>query len=184
MLSAALIPVAFAFIPNPMSTWQSGRCTWPDGASGRTGPGRGRSLEKFLMTTPPYSYGRGRRFFVPVWAWAKFAKTETRRATTNHFFMMMPLSPGRLSAMIQCPGMLWIEKPGAPGAGRGFTTRFCYSGNLHHRPFRSLQVTNATVVETTLSGLKLLGRGKVRDIYEVDGKLLLVASDRLSAFDV
>ena len=45
-------------------------------------------------------------------------------------------------------------------------------------------MTNATVVETTLSGLKLLGRGKVRDIYEVDGKLLLVASDRLSAFDV
>jgi phosphoribosylaminoimidazole-succinocarboxamide synthase len=45
-------------------------------------------------------------------------------------------------------------------------------------------VTHATVVETTLSGLKLLGRGKVRDIYDVDGKLLLVASDRLSAFDV
>jgi phosphoribosylaminoimidazole-succinocarboxamide synthase len=32
--------------------------------------------------------------------------------------------------------------------------------------------------------LKLLGRGKVRDIYDVDGRLLLVASDRLSAFDV
>ena len=45
-------------------------------------------------------------------------------------------------------------------------------------------MTQTTVVETTLSGLKLLGRGKVRDIYEVDGKLLLVASDRLSAFDV
>jgi phosphoribosylaminoimidazole-succinocarboxamide synthase len=45
-------------------------------------------------------------------------------------------------------------------------------------------VTQATVVETNLSGLKQLGRGKVRDIYEVDGKLLLVASDRLSAFDV
>ena len=41
-----------------------------------------------------------------------------------------------------------------------------------------------TVVETKLAGLKFLGRGKVRDIYEVDGKLLLVASDRLSAFDV
>jgi phosphoribosylaminoimidazole-succinocarboxamide synthase len=40
------------------------------------------------------------------------------------------------------------------------------------------------VVETNLPGMKLLGRGKVRDIYEVDGKLLLVASDRLSAFDV
>jgi phosphoribosylaminoimidazole-succinocarboxamide synthase len=41
-----------------------------------------------------------------------------------------------------------------------------------------------TVVETKLGGMKFLGRGKVRDIYEVDGKLLLVASDRLSAFDV
>jgi phosphoribosylaminoimidazole-succinocarboxamide synthase len=40
------------------------------------------------------------------------------------------------------------------------------------------------VTETNLSGLTLLGRGKVRDIYEVEDKLLLVASDRLSAFDV
>ena len=45
-------------------------------------------------------------------------------------------------------------------------------------------MSQSTVVETSLSGLKLLGRGKVRDIYEVEGKLLLVASDRLSAFDV
>ena len=45
-------------------------------------------------------------------------------------------------------------------------------------------MSQTTVVETTLSGLKLLGRGKVRDIYDVDGKLMLVASDRLSAFDV
>ncbi len=45
-------------------------------------------------------------------------------------------------------------------------------------------MTLEAVVETSLSGLKFLGRGKVRDIYEVDGKLLLVASDRLSAFDV
>jgi phosphoribosylaminoimidazole-succinocarboxamide synthase len=45
-------------------------------------------------------------------------------------------------------------------------------------------VTQTTVVETSLTGLKLLGRGKVRDIYEVDGELLLVASDRISAFDV
>ena len=41
-----------------------------------------------------------------------------------------------------------------------------------------------TVFETNLPGLKLIGRGKVRDIYEADGKVLLVASDRLSAFDV
>jgi phosphoribosylaminoimidazole-succinocarboxamide synthase len=55
---------------------------------------------------------------------------------------------------------------------------------LTKSPFGGSNVTQATVVETLLSGLKQLGRGKVRDIYEVDGKLLLVASDRLSAFDV
>ena len=39
--------------------------------------------------------------------------------------------------------------------------------------------------ESTIKSLPLLGRGKVRDIYAVgNDKLLLVASDRLSAFDV
>ena len=42
----------------------------------------------------------------------------------------------------------------------------------------------ATVWESNLP-LPLVGRGKVRDIYAVgDDKLLIVASDRLSAFDV
>ena len=39
--------------------------------------------------------------------------------------------------------------------------------------------------ETSLRGLKLLHRGKVRDVYEADPRhLLIVTSDRLSAFDV
>ena len=42
-----------------------------------------------------------------------------------------------------------------------------------------------TLFETSLRSLPLLGRGKVRDIYAVDDDhLLIVASDRLSAFDV
>src|SRR5262245_26330856 len=40
------------------------------------------------------------------------------------------------------------------------------------------------VTEELLSGLKLFNRGKVRDIYDLGDKLLLVASDRISAFDV
>ncbi|MBN1169459.1 phosphoribosylaminoimidazolesuccinocarboxamide synthase [Candidatus Micrarchaeota archaeon] len=40
-----------------------------------------------------------------------------------------------------------------------------------------------TVTETNL-GLKLLRKGKVRDTYELDDSLLMVATDRLSAFDV
>jgi phosphoribosylaminoimidazole-succinocarboxamide synthase len=38
--------------------------------------------------------------------------------------------------------------------------------------------------EASLSGLTLHSRGKVRDIYDLGDKLLLVASDRISAFDV
>jgi phosphoribosylaminoimidazole-succinocarboxamide synthase len=39
------------------------------------------------------------------------------------------------------------------------------------------------VLETRLAGLKLRGRGKVRDIYEDGARLLIVATDRISAFD-
>jgi phosphoribosylaminoimidazole-succinocarboxamide synthase len=42
-----------------------------------------------------------------------------------------------------------------------------------------------TQIQSTLHSLPLLGRGKVRDNYAVgDDKLLIVTSDRLSAFDV
>src|SRR5512136_2145476 len=39
-------------------------------------------------------------------------------------------------------------------------------------------------LETQLEGLKLFRRGKVRDVYEHGDKLLLIATDRISAFDV
>src|SRR4026208_1310124 len=42
----------------------------------------------------------------------------------------------------------------------------------------------APVLQTSLSDLKLHRRGKVRDVYEVDDQsLLIVATDRISAFD-
>jgi phosphoribosylaminoimidazole-succinocarboxamide synthase len=37
---------------------------------------------------------------------------------------------------------------------------------------------------TALADLRLHASGKVREIYEVDGELLMVASDRISAYDV
>jgi phosphoribosylaminoimidazole-succinocarboxamide synthase len=40
------------------------------------------------------------------------------------------------------------------------------------------------VIKTEFKGLNLIHRGKVRDLYEVDDKLLMVATDRISAFDV
>src|SRR5678815_699436 len=42
----------------------------------------------------------------------------------------------------------------------------------------------ATLLQTSLSDLQLLRRGKVRDVYNVDeNSLLVVATDRISAFD-
>ena len=40
------------------------------------------------------------------------------------------------------------------------------------------------LVSSSLPGLSLVGRGKVRDIYSLDDMLLIVATDRISAFDV
>jgi len=40
------------------------------------------------------------------------------------------------------------------------------------------------LIKTEFPGLKLSGRGKVRDNYDLDGNLLIVATDRISAFDV
>jgi phosphoribosylaminoimidazole-succinocarboxamide synthase len=40
------------------------------------------------------------------------------------------------------------------------------------------------LLKSHFEDLKLVKRGKVRDVYEIDDKLLIVASDRMSAFDV
>jgi phosphoribosylaminoimidazole-succinocarboxamide synthase len=44
-------------------------------------------------------------------------------------------------------------------------------------------ISTAPVLDTAFPELKLHGRGKVRDIYQVGDQLLLVATDRISAFD-
>lgn len=43
---------------------------------------------------------------------------------------------------------------------------------------------HSVLLKTNLPGVKLFSRGKVRDVYELGDKLLVVATDRLSAFDV
>ena len=45
-------------------------------------------------------------------------------------------------------------------------------------------MTEAPVIKTDYKDLHLIHRGKVRDLYEVEDKLLMVATDRISAFDV
>jgi phosphoribosylaminoimidazole-succinocarboxamide synthase len=44
-------------------------------------------------------------------------------------------------------------------------------------------MSSPVVLETNLSGLTLARRGKVRDVYDLGDHLLIVATDRISAFD-
>lgn len=44
-------------------------------------------------------------------------------------------------------------------------------------------MTEKAIVKTELKGLDLKSRGKVRDMYDMGDKLLIVTSDRISAFD-
>ena len=39
------------------------------------------------------------------------------------------------------------------------------------------------LLNTALPGIEKHAQGKVRDVYRVDGQLLIVATDRISAFD-
>ncbi len=51
------------------------------------------------------------------------------------------------------------------------------------KPEGSVIPTNPVLLESNLAGIELHGRGKVRDVYSIDGRLLIVATDRISAFD-
>src|SRR5512139_4211775 len=45
-------------------------------------------------------------------------------------------------------------------------------------------MASKVISSTEFETLKLKGRGKVRDIYDLGDHLLIVATDRISAFDV
>jgi phosphoribosylaminoimidazole-succinocarboxamide synthase len=44
-------------------------------------------------------------------------------------------------------------------------------------------ILEPVILQTELPGIERYAQGKVRDVYQVDGQLLIVATDRISAFD-
>ncbi len=73
-----------------------------------------------------------------------------------------------------------MDPPLAAGAGRGGSGKIAV-----FRRFPIVTAVSFAQHQPPLKSLPLLGRGKVRDNYAVgDDKLLIVTSDRLSAFDV
>ncbi len=55
--------------------------------------------------------------------------------------------------------------------------RLCVAGKFSQSPLRMLY-------QTDFAQLKLFKRGKVRDVYDLEDKLLVIATDRISCFDV
>ena len=45
-------------------------------------------------------------------------------------------------------------------------------------------MSDNVLIDTRIDTLALRSKGKVRDVYELDGKLLIITTDRISAFDV
>jgi len=45
-------------------------------------------------------------------------------------------------------------------------------------------MSSGVLKKSDFADITLVKRGKVRDVYEIDDRLLIVASDRISAFDV
>ncbi|NWG38663.1 MAG: phosphoribosylaminoimidazolesuccinocarboxamide synthase [Hydrogenophilaceae bacterium] len=73
----------------------------------------------------------------------------------------------------------WLASPAYAGTGAGKAGR--YNAALSSTD----SVMSAPLLESSIKSLPLISKGKVRDIYAVgDDKLLLVTTDRLSAFDV
>ncbi len=63
----------------------------------------------------------------------------------------------------------------------------CYPSNFRpiYTPTMSTYQTLPGIFETNIANLELIARGKVRDIYRIDDdNMLIVTTDRLSAFDV
>ena len=61
-------------------------------------------------------------------------------------------------------------------------TRFSLASGS--RPSGARLLMENVLLETDLEGLSVHRRGKVRDVYVVEDRLLIVATDRISAFDV
>jgi phosphoribosylaminoimidazole-succinocarboxamide synthase len=73
-----------------------------------------------------------------------------------------------------------ITKDGRQHVGHDHITR----PQTEPHTLKRISMGPIVVKETSLLPLILVGRGKVRDVYRVKDKLLIVSTDRLSAFDV
>src|SRR4029077_10976598 len=68
------------------------------------------------------------------------------------------------------------------GRLRPFESHTLTSGSIHADDFMPI-AQREPLLETNIPDAKLWRRGKVRDVYDLGDRLLIVATDRISAFD-
>ena len=85
----------------------------------------------------------------------------------------------RMAAAPEVPGSLLRDRVGA--RHRAPTVP---PGGMARTPSDAALVVSIAAVTTALTDLPLLASGKVREMYVVEDDLLMVASDRISAYDV
>jgi phosphoribosylaminoimidazole-succinocarboxamide synthase len=107
------------------------------------------------------------------------AAAESPLQSLRHSLKRAPKSRPAASAPAAGGGAGGVKGPRAVGGERRRAMR---TGSRTAK--KSAQSTEEVLLKSELPGLKLVSRGKVRDLYDLGLNLLLVASDRLSAFDV
>jgi len=70
---------------------------------------------------------------------------------------------------------------GARGNLRGFYWPFCFA---EIEQIKEFNLATEVVIKTDFKELGPVRRGKVRDVYELENSLLIVSTDRISAFDI
>ncbi|PIQ36954.1 MAG: phosphoribosylaminoimidazolesuccinocarboxamide synthase, partial [Lysobacterales bacterium CG17_big_fil_post_rev_8_21_14_2_50_64_11] len=115
-----------------------------------------------------------------------FSRAHPRRGTARRF-QVWPGASARKALQRRRAGLhrqsSWRDCSLSNRQGQCPSTRK-HAADLHYALCWSLAVIR-TLHTAELPGLELLHRGKVRDVFALPGeRLLMVASDRLSAFDV
>ena len=107
--------------------------------------------------------------------------TTTLGLTDSHVFpKIRPLAESNLDSQLRGREQLSVRR----FALRQAAAKVSHSCRMGIPVGGGTQVTDSTILETQLPNIPLHRRGKVRDVYEIGDDLLIVATDRISAFDV
>src|SRR5262249_29222167 len=112
-----------------------------------------------------------------------FPVAAAKRGNAAGFLELRAHGRGRFGGGIAGLVQKGEAEPPSPGGRRLVLNLQAHGGERYKWVLLMSVVRMNAVVDTHLSGARLSRRGKVRELYDLGDSLLLVASDRISAFD-